>query len=125
MWDRLKRWAQQIKRDLIAIYFAARDPKTPFWIKALALAVVAYAISPIDLIPDFIPVLGYLDDLIVLPLGIWWVLRALPTEVFAAARALASAQSGFRITSKTAWIAAAVIVLLWILLGLIIWQSLR
>lgn len=73
--NRLKQRAKQIKRDVYAVWFAARDPETPFMAKLLALLVAAYAISPIDLIPDFIPVLGYLDDLILVPLGIMLVLR--------------------------------------------------
>ena len=70
MIERVKQWARSIKRDVVALYVAGRDPRTPWHAKAVALAVVAYAISPIDLIPDFIPVLGYLDDLIIVPLGI-------------------------------------------------------
>ena len=64
MFDRIKIWARALKRDAYAVYLAARDPKTPWYVKALAIAVAAYAFSPIDLIPDFIPVVGYLDDLI-------------------------------------------------------------
>ena len=79
--NRLKQRAKQIKRDVYAVWFAARDPETPFMAKLLALLVAAYAISPIDLIPDFIPVLGYLDDLILVPLGIMLVLRLVPAEV--------------------------------------------
>ena len=68
--DRLKQWAKQIKRNVYVVWFVARDPETPFMAKLLALLVAAYAISPIDLIPDFIPALGYLDDLILVPFGI-------------------------------------------------------
>ena len=66
--DRLKGWARSIKRDALALYFAARDPRVPWYAKALALCVAAYAFSPIDLIPDFVPVLGYLDDVVIVPL---------------------------------------------------------
>jgi uncharacterized membrane protein YkvA (DUF1232 family) len=66
----LKDWARSIKRDVHAVYLAARDPRTPWYAKALAVCVAGYALSPIDLIPDFVPVLGYLDDAVIVPLGI-------------------------------------------------------
>ena len=69
MLERIKQWARAIKRDVIALWIAARDPRVPWYAKALAMAIAAYALSPIDLIPDFIPVLGYLDDLVIVPLG--------------------------------------------------------
>ena len=75
---RLAAWARSIKRDVHAVYLASRDPRTPWYAKALAIGVAAYALSPIDLIPDFIPVLGQLDELIILPLGIWLVVRLIP-----------------------------------------------
>ncbi|NKJ49655.1 hypothetical protein CIC12_23565 [Burkholderia sp. SG-MS1] len=74
-------WATRLKRDVVTLMFASRDPATPLPAKLLALATVAYALSPIDLIPDFIPVLGYLDDLIVIPLGVWLCLRLIPKAV--------------------------------------------
>ena len=70
MLQRVKQWARAIKRDVVALWLAARDPRVPWFAKVLAGAVAAYALSPIDLIPDFIPVLGYLDDLLIVPLGI-------------------------------------------------------
>jgi uncharacterized membrane protein YkvA (DUF1232 family) len=73
MLDGIKSWARGLKRDVHAIYLAARDPRVPWYAKILAMAVAGYALSPIDLIPDFISVLGYLDDLIIVPLGIWLV----------------------------------------------------
>ena len=85
----IKAWAQRLKRDVVAIYFAARNPATPWPLRLLAAAVAAYALSPSDLIPDFIPVLGLLDDLLIVPLGLWLVLRWLPPEVLATARAQA------------------------------------
>src|SRR5712691_3572734 len=84
--QRLKARAHLLKRDTIALYLVARDPRTPWYAKVLAAAVVAYALSPIDLIPDFIPVLGYLDDLILVPAGIALVLRLVPAEVMADCR---------------------------------------
>lgn len=86
-WPRLKTWALRLKADIAALNSAARDHRTPWYAKALALVIVAYAMSPIDLIPDFIPVLGIIDDLILLPLGIALVLHFIPPEVMAEHRA--------------------------------------
>src|SRR5215510_13084224 len=83
--------ARLLKREVYALYFACRDPRTPWYAKAIAACVVAYALSPIDLIPDFIPVIGYLDDLVIVPLGIALVLKLIPAEIMAEHRALASA----------------------------------
>nr|WP_295888675.1 YkvA family protein [uncultured Devosia sp.] len=77
-WTKVKSWAGRLKRDVMALWLAAGDPRTPWYAKAMAGAVAAYALSPIDLIPDFIPVLGYLDDLILLPLGIALAARMIP-----------------------------------------------
>ena len=89
--EMLRRKARVLKRDTLALYLAVRDPRTPWYAKAVAAAVVAYALSPFDLIPDFIPVLGYLDDLIVVPLGITLALKLIPEPVIADCRARASA----------------------------------
>jgi len=110
MAGRLKTWARALKRDVHAVYLAARDPRTPWYAKALALAVAGYALSPIDLIPDFIPVVGYLDDVILVPAGIWLVIRLIPADVLAEHRALADA-AGSRPVSRTA---AAAIAAIWI-----------
>jgi uncharacterized membrane protein YkvA (DUF1232 family) len=83
MFDRIKIWAFALKRDAYAVYLAARSPNTPWYVKVLAGVVAAYAFSPIDLIPDFIPVLGYLDDLILVPLGIWLVVSLIPEQAMA------------------------------------------
>src|SRR6202140_5109146 len=88
--DRLKTWARSIRRDVHALSLASRDPRVPWYAKALALIVAGYALSPIDLIPDFIPVLGYLDDLVIVPLGILTVLRLIPPEIMAGNRAAAA-----------------------------------
>jgi uncharacterized membrane protein YkvA (DUF1232 family) len=90
MFDRIKLWARTLKRDAYAVYLAARSPDTPWYVKVIAAAVAAYAFSPIDLIPDFIPVLGYLDDLILVPLGIWLVVSLIPEAAMAEYRAKAS-----------------------------------
>jgi uncharacterized membrane protein YkvA (DUF1232 family) len=108
--DQLRRWAKGIKRDVHALYFAARDPRTPWFAKMLALIVAAYAVSPIDLIPDFIPIIGYLDDVILVPMGILLVVRMIPPDVMAEHRQAAEAASD-RPTSQGAAIA---IVVIWI-----------
>ncbi len=117
--DSAKTWARRIKRDVLLVYFAARDPATPLWLRLFALAIAAYALSPIDLIPDFIPVLGYLDDLIIVPLGIMLVLRWLPAPVLAAARLKADAAIE-RPQSRTAavlivasWLLCTVVIIYW------------
>jgi uncharacterized membrane protein YkvA (DUF1232 family) len=110
MFDRFKLWARGLKRDAYAVYLAARDPATPWYVKALALTVAAYAFSPIDLIPDFIPVLGYLDDLILVPLGIWLVVSLIPADAMTEYRARAS-EMVRRPSSK---VAAIAIVTIWL-----------
>ena len=110
MLERAKGWARAIKRDVHAVWLAARHPRTPWHAKALALAVAAYALSPIDLIPDVIPVLGYLDDLLIVPLGILAVTKLLPGDVLAECRAAAEA-AGQRPRSL---VGAAAIILLWL-----------
>ena len=107
--SRIKTWARSLKRDGHAIYLASRDPRVPWYAKALAIAVAAYALSPIDLIPDFIPILGYLDELLILPLGIWLVVRLIPDGVMAEYRARAN-EAGQRPTSRAGM---AAILLLW------------
>src|ERR1700760_2565989 len=122
MAGRLKDWARTIKRDVHALYLGSRDPRVPWYAKALAVAVAAYALSPIDLIPDFIPVLGYLDDLIIVPLGVWAVVSLIPAEVLAEYRAAASAAAE-RPTSK---VVAVAIVAIWTLTGAaLVWIALR
>lgn len=93
MIGRLKKWAGMVKRDVHALYLASGDPRVPCYVKILAGAVAAYALSPIDLIPDFIPVLGLLDDAIIIPLGVLLVIRLIPPEVMAEYRRQA-AESG-------------------------------
>ena len=87
--ERLKVWARNLKRDVIALWLAARDPRVPWYAKALSAAVAAYALSPIDLIPDFIPLLGYLDDLLIVPFGIWAAVKLIPEPIMADLRAKA------------------------------------
>jgi uncharacterized membrane protein YkvA (DUF1232 family) len=110
MLSQLKNWARAVSRDAHAIYLASRDPRVPWYAKVLAIAVAGYALSPIDLIPDFIPILGYLDDLIIVPLGIWLVVSLIPDEVMVEYRAIAS-EAGQRPVSKAGMF---VIMMLWI-----------
>lgn len=107
---RLRRWARALKHDVHALYLAGRDPRVPWYAKLAALAIAVYALSPIDLIPDFIPVLGYVDELILLPIAIWLVLKLIPPEILAEHRATAAA-SAERPASR---LGAAVIVSLWV-----------
>lgn len=120
-----RRWANELKQHTLVAYFAARDPRTPWLVRGLALLVAAYALSPIDLIPDFIPVLGYLDDLVIVPLGLVLVLRLLPDEVKRSAREQAAVLAA-RPTSRAM---AVAIVAIWLLVagafGLWAWQWMR
>jgi len=107
---RLREWARTIKRDVHALYLAARDPRVPWYAKATAACVAAYALSPIDLIPDFIPVLGYLDDVVIVPLGIMLAVRMIPPPLMAEHRASATLVEGQPMSVA----GAVVIVAIWI-----------
>lgn len=88
-----KAWARRIKQDVVALWIAARDPRTPILAKVAAAAVAAYALSPIDLIPDFVPVLGYLDDLLIVPLGIMLAVSLIPVSLMAEFRSAAASRA--------------------------------
>jgi len=110
--DRLKEQAKRLKQETFALYLAARDPRVPWYAKAVLACVVAYALSPIDLIPDPIPILGYLDDLILLPLGIYLAVKMIPADVLEECRQqarLAEAQP-----RQKNWIAGGIILSLWL-----------
>lgn len=115
----LREWARKLKRETLALYLALRHPGVPWYAKAWAALVVGYALSPIDLIPDFIPLLGYLDDLILVPLGIALAIRLIPTEVMAQCRAEAAVWGA----RPRSWAGAAVIVLVWV--AALVWIGLR
>ena len=117
MLERLRARARVLKQDVYALYLAYRDPRTPWYAKAFAGLVAAYAFSPIDLIPDFIPVLGYLDDLVLVPLGIALAIRMIPPEVMADCRDKAAEVS--REDQPANWAAAALIALIWIALAIV------
>jgi uncharacterized membrane protein YkvA (DUF1232 family) len=105
----LRDWARAIRRDAHALYLAARDPRTPWHVKVLAMAIAAYALSPIDLIPDFIPVIGYLDEVILLPLVIAAVVKLIPPEIMAEHRTAA----GLAVDRPTSRMAAFAIAVIW------------
>jgi uncharacterized membrane protein YkvA (DUF1232 family) len=111
---RLRRWARELKAQLLTLWFCKSDPETPWLAKIIAALVVAYAFSPIDLIPDFIPVIGYLDDLVLVPLGIYLALRLIPDHVLAASRQKADLWLAEKRNKPRNYVAAALIVLLWI-----------
>jgi uncharacterized membrane protein YkvA (DUF1232 family) len=122
--ERWKRWAKQLKLSVYALYLAYRDPRTPWYAKLVAACVVGYAFSPIDLIPDFIPVLGYLDDLLLLPLGVALALKLIPKQVMADSRLRAAQLEAERRPVNK--VAALVIVTIWLaLLALAAWWGYR
>ena len=114
--EKLKQWAQAVKLHSLVVYFAARDRRTPLGVRLLALGIAAYALSPIDLIPDFIPVLGYLDDLLIVPFGVVLVIRLIPAEVAESAKMKAAEASSKPVSDA----AGAFIVLLWILAAVVV-----
>lgn len=120
--NRLREWARRLKRESVALWFCTRHPDTPFLAKVIAIAVVAYAFSPIDLIPDFIPVLGYLDDLVILPLGIWLVWKLIPAPVLAQCREEATRWLAQGSATPRSRVGAVIIIALWALLLWLAWQ---
>jgi uncharacterized membrane protein YkvA (DUF1232 family) len=104
---------RQLKAETYALYLAYKDPRVPWYARLFALCVVGYAFSPIDLIPDFIPVVGYLDDLLLIPLGVILVRKMIPQEVLAKCRE--KAQTAMREGKPTNWVAAGIIITIWVL----------
>lgn len=124
MLEGLKQQARRLKTEVYALYLAYRDPRVPWYARAFAACVVGYAFSPIDLIPDVIPILGYLDDLILVPLGVVVALRMIPPDVMAECRE--RAREILREGRPTNWVAAGVIIGIWLLLaGLAVVVALR
>ena len=122
MWERLKRWARELKKDGMTLWFCCRHPGMPWLPKIFALLVVGYFLSPIDLIPDFIPVLGYVDELILLPFCIFLILKLVPEPVLADSRDQAAIWiSAHRPTPKS-MTAAVVIMILWMLFFAVLWK---
>lgn len=120
--NRLKEWARRLKGDIAAVWFCTRHPRTPFAAKVLAVALVAYAFSPIDLIPDFIPVLGYLDELVLLPIGIWLLLKLVPQDVMAECREQAARWLDDKQPRPRSYLGAALIIALWLALLWLGWR---
>ena len=116
----LKAWAGRLKRDVVALWLAARDPRTPWRARVLAGFIAAYALSPIDLIPDFIPILGYLDDLLIVPAGLWLALRWVPPALLAEYREQAVSRARPR-----SLVAAVLIVALWVAAAVVMIMALR
>jgi uncharacterized membrane protein YkvA (DUF1232 family) len=114
--QRLREWAKALQREVVALWFAYRDPRTPWFAKLPAMLIVAYALSPIDLIPDFIPLLGYLDEVILLPGAIYLTLKLIPAAVLASSRERAAHWLATSNAKPRSWLAAGVIVLIWIAL---------
>lgn len=118
----LRSWARNLRRDVVALWIAARDPRVPWYAKALAGAVAAYALSPLDLIPDFIPVLGYLDDLLIVPAGIWLAVRLVPPALMLEFREQAARRQG----RPKSYAAAALVAAVWIAAAAgLVWLALR
>ena len=124
MIDKLKRWARELKAQLVTLWFCRSHPDTPLVAKISAAFVLAYAFSPIDLIPDFIPILGYLDDLIIVPAGIYLTLRLIPEPVKAQSRLKAEAWMAQDQARPKSYFAAAVIVLVWLAAAYWAWKVL-
>jgi len=120
--ERLKRWAGALRRDGVTLWFAARHPDTPWYVRALALLVVAYALSPVDLIPDFVPVLGYLDDMILLPAMVWLAIRWIPGPVLSECRARATAWIDARGARPISFVGAVLVFVVWLAAGAALWR---
>lgn len=120
----LRERARALRTETLALWVAYRDPRTPWYARIMAGLVVTYALSPIDLIPDFVPLLGYLDDLILVPLGIALSLRLIPPEVIRDARQQAAVQTG--LAGTNAWRGVLLVVGIWVmglsLTGLVVWR---
>jgi len=122
MLARLKNRARLLKRDIVTLWFAYRHPQMPLAAKIAAVLIVAYAFSPIDLIPDFIPVLGFLDEIILLPVCIWLTLKLIPETVVVESRSAAQAWMDAHRPKPRNYIAAAIIIALWVSAAWLIWR---
>ena len=122
MWQKIRSWARQLKAETIMLWFCCKHPDTPLTAKVVATLVVAYALSPIDLIPDFIPVIGYLDDVILVPLGIYLTLKLVPRHVVEECRAQAHDWIAAQRPKPRNYVAAVVIVALWLLVLWLAWR---
>ena len=119
--NKLLQWANQLKAEAVTLWFCYRHPKTPFIAKILAISIVAYAFSPIDLIPDFIPILGLLDEAILLPIGIWFTLKFIPTPIRDECREQAAQWLAEKHGKPRNWFGAAIVIVLWIAAAWLCW----
>ena len=120
MLGKLRIAADRVKTETFALYLAARDPRTSWYARLLVAAIVAYALSPIDLIPDFIPVVGYLDDLVLVPIGLALAIKLVPESVLVECRV--RAQASFQSGHPVSWAAAAIVVSIWVVVtGILTW----
>lgn len=117
MWQALKQWAHRVKRDTFALWFAVRDDRTPVWLRWFGVLLIAYALSPIDLIPDFLPVIGYLDELILLPAGLWLMIRYMPAVVLLESRARADDWIAAGKTRPRSLLGAVIVILIWVMIA--------
>lgn len=120
--QRLKTWARALKRDVMTLWFALKHPDTPWYARALAAVITAYALSPIDLIPDFIPVLGYLDDLIIVPAGVWLLLKIVPENVVVDSRAKFEKWLLEKKGKPRSYVGLSVVLILWVLAAWALYQ---
>lgn len=120
--QRLRTWARAIKRDGVALWFACRHPDTPWYVKALGVFVVAYALSPIDLVPDFIPILGYVDDVLLLPALIWLAVKLLPPAVVASSREQAAAWMAANGAKPRSRWGVVLVIAGWAIVGYTLWH---
>lgn len=120
--EKIRRWAKSLKNDILSLWFCQKHPDMPLTAKILAIFVVAYAFSPIDLIPDFIPVIGYLDDMIIVPIGIYFTLKLIPEHVIADGRLKASNWMEQQNGKPKNWLMAVLVIFVWFFLAYQLWQ---
>ncbi|MFM8767636.1 MAG: YkvA family protein [Rubrivivax sp.] len=118
----MKAWAQALKLDVMTLYSAMRHPRTPWAARAFAAFVTAYALSPIDLIPDFIPVLGYLDDLLIVPVGVWLLLKMIPQDVLEECRAQSRKRLEQGLSRPRSPVGLVMVLLVWGLGAWVLWR---
>ncbi|MFJ7565385.1 YkvA family protein [Herminiimonas sp. NPDC097707] len=118
----IRMWARRIKRDVMVLWFARKHPDTPLLAKVICVLAVLYALSPIDLVPDFVPILGYVDDMLLLPALIWLAVRLLPSHVLVSCREQANDWMSRQDSKPTSYIGAVIVVLLWCVVAYLFWR---
>jgi len=121
--NRLQNWANLLKRDVMVLWFAVKNPETPLVAKSLAVVAVAYALSPIDLIPDFIPILGYIDDIILIPMFVWITLKFVPEEVISQSRQQAISWLSTNKLKPKSYLGLAIILFIWLFVSVALFQT--